>query len=509
MRKLVLLASTLAFGVSAFGAAENIYRNEGGGWTQFFYPALEEHGDQVTLAGTERSLKEISLSYTADLTNPQGDERGRIRIYQLDGGGLPTVLLWDSGEVAVFRGTRVLKLTIPDINVTDPDIVWTVQWTGVTGGAGDRIGVRIFQTPSIGVSDDFFWQNQAIGGWQQLFFNGNPIANFKCSIWAGGKTTASYNNSVDDLNTYVGGASNLQYGDDVSFEGDQTTITSIRILMFADIANPQGDEKVVIRIYENDGDNRGAPGTVLFTSAPQDLIPGVNDITVAVPNVASDGTIVYTVLDSGMVGAPGDEAGLLIYGVPDTGISNAFLWLFDGNPNWGTYWFGPPPAPLANFGAEITTAAPVRDVLMASFTTALGTLLSGNLASTFTIDNDRLRHASVLSLFPAFNFISRVNYVSANVGSPVNTFDISVTGRAVGALTKLLVSVRNPANGSFLQQGPNLDLTVNDQTFTITGLSNSFVAGDNTVTLRLESVQFPPALTAHIFELNQLKLIVQ
>lgn len=508
MRKLVLLASTLAFGVSAFGAAENIYRNEGGGWTQFFYPALEEHGDQVTLAGTERSLKEISLSYTADLTNPQGDERGRIRIYQLDGGGLPTVLLWDSGEVAVFRGTRVLKLTIPDINVTDPDIVWTVQWTGVTGGAGDRIGVRIFQTPSIGVSDDFFWQNQAIGGWQQLFFNGNPIANFKCSIWAGGKTTASYNNSVDDLNTYVGGASNLQYGDDVSFEGDQTTITSIRILMFADIANPQGDEKVVIRIYENDGDNRGAPGTVLFTSAPQDLIPGVNDITVAVPNVASDGTIVYTVLDSGMVGAPGDEAGLLIYGVPDTGISNAFLWLFDGNPNWGTYWFGPPPAPLANFGAEITTAAPVQDVLMASFTTIFGTLLSGNLASTFTIDNDRLRHASVASAFPAFAFLSRVNYVSANVGGSVNSFDISVTGRAFGALTKLLVSVRNPANGAFLQQGPNLDLTPTDQTFNILGLSNSFVAGDNTVTLRLESVQFPPAISAHTFELNQLKLVV-
>lgn len=167
---------------------------------------------------------------------------------------------------------------------------------------------------------------------------------------------------------------------------------------------------------------------------------------------------------------------------------------------------------------NVTSAAPTllvdavggdQNIRMGSFTLSLGSLLSGDITSTYEVDEDRLIFNSISSPFPGLDFLTRVDYLSETISGSVNNFDVTVTARAFGSQVKLRVWVRNPVNGQFIQQGGDFSLTTDDQKILVQNIPGSFVDGNGQVTLRLESLQFPPALSAHRLDVNQIKIVAR
>jgi len=50
-------------------------------------------------------------------------------------------------------------------------------------GGGAVSGLVLYDPPTVGTSDDWFWRNDA-GTWHAYWFGGNPVANFAATIEA-------------------------------------------------------------------------------------------------------------------------------------------------------------------------------------------------------------------------------------------------------------------------------------------------------------------------------------
>jgi hypothetical protein len=177
---------------------EIIYDNSAGDKPDFF-PSLQEYGDEINLKapppGASWILTDLYVECFGDFT-PEGDEKGRLRIYNNDGPGRyasPGTILYDSGEFPIEMGfqTRVfsgLGFAIPT------DLTWTIQFSGLRGVQGDQAGLLLRPTPTVGHSFKDFWIKNA-NGWtlsQILPANPNlpadpvtnpdPIENFGCRL---------------------------------------------------------------------------------------------------------------------------------------------------------------------------------------------------------------------------------------------------------------------------------------------------------------------------------------
>jgi hypothetical protein len=132
------------------------------------------------------SVSSIGSLMTADLTidfwnfsgtNPARTLAGTFAFDDYDFGpaGLPV------GDYATFLVTGVSNAQT--ISLTN-DVLAILTISDVTGGA-DRVGQLLFDPPTVGASDDYFYvNNTGIGdtedGW--YWFGGNPVANFYWSI---------------------------------------------------------------------------------------------------------------------------------------------------------------------------------------------------------------------------------------------------------------------------------------------------------------------------------------
>ncbi|MCH8275451.1 MAG: hypothetical protein IH851_11750, partial [Armatimonadetes bacterium] len=156
-----LLCMVALIGLASLcSAQEAVYRNIGIP-TSYFGPGasgtLPERGDEVTLAGTERTVTEITVYYITEITSPEGGETFKVRFYANDGGGgEPGTLLWQSADIPLKNFWRVHRVPVPNVNVPDT-FTWTVQFAGMAGVAGDRAGLHFFGPPEIGSSADNFW----------------------------------------------------------------------------------------------------------------------------------------------------------------------------------------------------------------------------------------------------------------------------------------------------------------------------------------------------------------
>ena len=108
---------------------------------------LSEHGDEITLADTERLLTSIDVALWGGPNLPPADLC--LRVYDLDGPeGTPGTLLWEDTVLGI-AGPQwdLLPVTfaIPQVQVPDT-IVFTLENT-----AGPALGVAMFASPpSIG-----------------------------------------------------------------------------------------------------------------------------------------------------------------------------------------------------------------------------------------------------------------------------------------------------------------------------------------------------------------------
>jgi hypothetical protein len=155
-----VLAASLT--VAPASASTIVYDNTVPNYAQGTYPTMGlEIGDEITLAGTARTVTEFLFGYNtagSDPFNADGDETARIRFYANDGPlGVPGTLLYDSGPFAIAPPSQLnLVLAVPSITVPDT-FIWTMEFNGISQAVGDQINVLRYLTPALGSSSDYWW----------------------------------------------------------------------------------------------------------------------------------------------------------------------------------------------------------------------------------------------------------------------------------------------------------------------------------------------------------------
>ena len=157
-------------------ATSVVYYNATHAEGSLFYPSPLVYGDEVTLAGTDRSVTALAFlmaSPTSVLLSITG------AIYANDGpSGEPGTQLWSATGSATVDGTTALEFVVPDVLVPD-----TITWVISTGSS--VAGLRLYDPPTVGTSGDFFWQYDG-SAWTAYTFAGIPgeatVANFAAEI---------------------------------------------------------------------------------------------------------------------------------------------------------------------------------------------------------------------------------------------------------------------------------------------------------------------------------------
>lgn len=155
----LLVAGFMLFFGSANAAViyDNVTTDEG-----FFNDSLLETGDEITLAGPERLLTDFLFYYYGDFV-ATGDERARLRFYEMDGPvdpdgfSSPGTLFYESPVINLQPGTK--NVEISDLALFVPDtFMWAVEFSGLLAGEG--IGLLFYDPPAVGSSDSYFWQEE-------------------------------------------------------------------------------------------------------------------------------------------------------------------------------------------------------------------------------------------------------------------------------------------------------------------------------------------------------------
>lgn len=168
--------------MGASASATTIYDNSVNDLTNRFNPGLNEIGDEIILAGIERSLTDFSFEFWA-LNN--GTTNGsfspgidvRIRFYLNDGlpfNGYPTpgiTPFYDSGLFTLFSPTdrATLNYTVADfpggVALFMPvvsNFTWSVQFSGMD--VNDTAGVDLYNQPVVGQALNDYWEFSG-GSW--------------------------------------------------------------------------------------------------------------------------------------------------------------------------------------------------------------------------------------------------------------------------------------------------------------------------------------------------------
>ncbi len=164
-------------------AASLVYNNSGT-FSGDYLPSTTEFGDEIILApGGNNLATKFEMEYYGSLT-PAAAKTGQIRFYANDGAnGAPGTVLFTSSPFALAAGYQSVILS--DFLLPLPgnsDLTWTVQFSGLA--TGEKAGLNIYETPSLGTSPNDFWQRGTNGVWvlNQLT-GGSPKANFGAQLY--------------------------------------------------------------------------------------------------------------------------------------------------------------------------------------------------------------------------------------------------------------------------------------------------------------------------------------
>jgi hypothetical protein len=189
--KSVLLGAALS-STSFLSIAQSIvYDNSTTTDTGQFYSSANEFGDEITLAGTARTLFNISFSYYYNGAAPGNIT---LRLYDNSGAtppGSPGAPLLATPSVFTLgttdplngnRGTFSWDLSSASPTVTVPDtFTWTIQFSGLSGGS--TAGLLLYGPPTVGTSPTDFWENSG-GTWATLGVTGQPSVDFAARVTA-------------------------------------------------------------------------------------------------------------------------------------------------------------------------------------------------------------------------------------------------------------------------------------------------------------------------------------
>jgi hypothetical protein len=142
-----------------------------------------EFGDEISLAGTDRTLSQFQFSYffTGATVSAQ---TWTLRFYANDGttNSPGTVLYNGDPRPVTLSGFNTETITFPLSSnlVTVPDtFTWTVQFSNLAAGeSGDLL---VYGPPNVGSSFNDFWQKDA-GAWSTMLINGASRSDFTARI---------------------------------------------------------------------------------------------------------------------------------------------------------------------------------------------------------------------------------------------------------------------------------------------------------------------------------------
>jgi len=152
---------------------------------QQYFPSTPglEFGDQITLAGTDRTLSALTV-YTF-LTAPSATtQSATLRFYANSGTNAPVAPFYTTEsrllEATGFSSYTFNFTTVPPLPDT---FTWTIQFSNL--GAGETAGLLLYGPPAVGSSFNDFWQKDGAGVWSlNQINNGNTLADFAISFTA-------------------------------------------------------------------------------------------------------------------------------------------------------------------------------------------------------------------------------------------------------------------------------------------------------------------------------------
>ena len=166
-------------GASVAGA-DVVYQNVNPDWTSFQpVDSGEQIGDDVTLAGTARSVNQFQVVITNQFTQAYTGTF-TARFFDIGSDGLPNNQLWQ-GTVQVTNGqgledNRTLTFAVP--NVTVPDrFIWSLQadtnLPAPSADGSDGLGLTINAPPQVGSSQDvaYFFDGTS---WSTFDYHDSP-----------------------------------------------------------------------------------------------------------------------------------------------------------------------------------------------------------------------------------------------------------------------------------------------------------------------------------------------
>jgi hypothetical protein len=186
MMKSVALAAMLSLApLATFGAV--VYDNTSSPTGEYYSPTnaslVTQFGDQVTLAGTERTITDFSFEMYLNAPSV-GSQAVTVRFYEGSAGSNPPgSLLYTSDPLPLTTGFQTYAINGLSVALPTSSLVWAVQFTGL--GAGDDAGLLVYNPPAIGSSLNDFWEQASSGAWSLLQLTGGTTpANFAARIAA-------------------------------------------------------------------------------------------------------------------------------------------------------------------------------------------------------------------------------------------------------------------------------------------------------------------------------------
>lgn len=144
-----------------------------------------EAGDQVNLAPFSSIIRQVTtfqFEYYSELV-PDASKTATLRFWANDGiGGVPGTELYNSGAFTLDGG-GYNTVSVTDISVDVPDtFTWTLSVSGL--GAGEKVGLLVYNPPTVGTSFNDFWVNSANVWTLNQLNSGATPANFSARVVA-------------------------------------------------------------------------------------------------------------------------------------------------------------------------------------------------------------------------------------------------------------------------------------------------------------------------------------
>lgn len=172
--------------------------------------------------------------------------------------------------------------------------------------------VRVHQSAHNSVNNNFISRQTSL------------LAGLVCAIsactaanGAAGETVV-FDNSANPLDKWISATGKKEIGDEITLAGTARAVTSFIFEYYGDFApGANAGATALVRFYKNDGallegTSIPKPGSLLWESAPFQVLDGFRDVSLSVPNVVVPNRITWSVEFNGLAGTAGNRAGLSI-----------------------------------------------------------------------------------------------------------------------------------------------------------------------------------------------------